>query len=71
MGHDGALVRTRSTPGSHSGHVRAVNRPGGSVSAAELVITFLSGIGMGIALDRWLLPPLVDAWIDHVHRHGR
>jgi hypothetical protein len=41
------------------------------VSAAELLITFLAGVGMGIALDRWILPPLVDAWIDRVRRHGR
>jgi len=26
---------------------------------------------MGIALDRWLLPSLVDAWIDRLRRHGR
>ena len=41
------------------------------MSGAELMLAFLSGVGMGIALDRWLLPLLVDAWIDHVHRHGR
>jgi hypothetical protein len=26
---------------------------------------------MGIALDRWLLPSLVDAWIDRLRRHGQ
>lgn len=41
------------------------------MSGPELVLTFLSGIGIGIAMDRWILPPLVDAWIDRVHRHGR
>jgi hypothetical protein len=41
------------------------------MSGAELMLAFLSGVGMGFALDRWLLPPLVDAWIDHLHRHGR
>jgi hypothetical protein len=41
------------------------------MSGAELMLAFLSGVGMGVALDRWILPPLVDAWIDHVRRHGR
>ena len=40
------------------------------MSGPELVLAFLSGIGIGIAMDRWILPPLVDAWIDRVHRHG-
>jgi hypothetical protein len=37
----------------------------------ELVLAFLVGVVMGILLDRWLLQPLVDAWIDRVRRHGR
>jgi hypothetical protein len=41
------------------------------VSEIELVITFLAGVGVGIALDRWLLPLLVDAWIDRQRRHAR
>ena len=41
------------------------------MSEVELVLAFLSGVAMGIALDRWLLPLLVDAWIDRLRRHGR
>jgi hypothetical protein len=41
------------------------------VSGIELVLAFLAGVGMGIALDRWLLPALVDAWIDRLRRHER
>ncbi len=41
------------------------------MSGFELVLAFLAGVAMGIALDRWLLPSLVDAWIDRVRRHGR
>jgi hypothetical protein len=41
------------------------------MSSIELVLTFLAGVAMGIVLDRWLLPPLVDAWIDRLRRHGR
>ena len=41
------------------------------MSGVELVAAFLAGVGMGIALDRWLLPPLVDAWIDRLRRHER
>jgi hypothetical protein len=41
------------------------------MSGVGLVIAFLSGVVMGILLDRWLLPPLVDAWIDRTRRHGR
>ena len=41
------------------------------MSGVELVLAFLAGMAMGIALDRWLLPSLVDAWIDRLHRHGR
>ena len=41
------------------------------MSGVELVLAFLAGVVMGIALDRWLLPPLVDAWIDRLRRHER
>ncbi|HSW34173.1 MAG TPA: hypothetical protein VLH36_11235 [Steroidobacteraceae bacterium] len=41
------------------------------MSEVDLVLAFLSGVVMGIALDRWLLPLLVDAWIDRLRRHGR
>ena len=41
------------------------------MSEVELVLAFLSGVAMGIALDRWLLPSLVYAWIDQLRRHGR
>ena len=41
------------------------------MSEVELVIAFLAGVVMGIALDRWLLPPLVDLWIDRLRRHER
>jgi hypothetical protein len=38
------------------------------MSGVELVLAFLGGVAAGIALDRWLLPPLVDAWIDRLRR---
>jgi len=41
------------------------------MSGVELILAFLAGVVMGVALDRWLLPPLVDAWIDRMRRHGR
>ena len=41
------------------------------MNGVELVLAFLAGVVMGIVLDRWLLPPLVDAWIDRLSRHGR
>jgi len=41
------------------------------MSVVELVLAFLAGVVMGGALDRWLLPLLVDAWIDRQRRHGR
>jgi hypothetical protein len=41
------------------------------MSGVELVLAFLAGVVMGGALDRWLLPPLVDPRIDRTHRHGR
>lgn len=41
------------------------------MSGLELILAFLAGVAMGIALDRWLLPSLVDAWIDRLRRHER
>ena len=41
------------------------------MSGVELVLAFLAGVVMGGALDRFLLPPLVDAWIDRTRWHGR
>jgi hypothetical protein len=41
------------------------------MSGVELVVAFLAGVAMGIALDRWLLPSLVNAWIDRLRRHER
>jgi hypothetical protein len=41
------------------------------VSGVELILAFLAGVAMGIALDRWLLPSLVDAWFDRLRRYGR
>jgi hypothetical protein len=41
------------------------------MSGVELAFAFSVGVVMGIALDRWLLPPIVDAWIDRLRRHGR
>ena len=70
-GHDGALVRSTSTPGSPH-RVRPRRQPlGGSMSGVELVLAFLAGVLMGGALDRFVLPLLVDAWIDRLRRHGR
>ncbi|HSW42758.1 MAG TPA: hypothetical protein VLM76_09640 [Patescibacteria group bacterium] len=41
------------------------------MSGIELSLAFLAGVGMGIALDRFVLPLLVDAWIDRLRRHGQ
>ena len=54
-----------------TGYVRAVNRCDGPMSEVELVLAFLAGVVMGGALDRFVLPLLVDAWIDRMRRHGR
>jgi hypothetical protein len=35
------------------------------------VLAFLEGVLMGGALDFFVLPRLVDAWIDRRRRHGR
>ena len=68
-GHDGALARSTPTPGSPR-RVRPRRQPrSGSMSGVDLVVAFLAGVAMGVALDRWLLPSLVDAWIDRLRRH--
>jgi hypothetical protein len=41
------------------------------MSGIELVLAFLAGVVMGGALDRFVLPFLVDVWIDRLRRHGR
>jgi len=41
------------------------------MSGVDLVVAFLAGVAMGIALDRFELPLLVDPWIDRLRRHGR
>ena len=54
-----------------TGYFRAVNPVAGPMSGVELVLAFLAGVVMGGALDRFVLPLLVDAWIDRLRRHGR
>ena len=41
------------------------------MSGVELILAFLLGVAMGIALDAFVLPLLVDAWIDRLRRHER
>jgi hypothetical protein len=41
------------------------------MSEVELAVAFLSGVVTGVRLDRWVLPPLVDLWIDRMRRHGQ
>ncbi len=41
------------------------------MSEVELALAFLSGVATGVLLGRWLLPPLVDLWIDRMRRHGQ
>jgi hypothetical protein len=41
------------------------------MSEVGLVLAFLSGVVMSVLLDRFVLPLLVDAWIDRLRRHGR
>jgi hypothetical protein len=41
------------------------------MTGVELVAAFLAGVVLGGALDRFVLPLIVDAWIDHLRRHGR
>ena len=40
------------------------------MSGVELILAFLAGVVMGGDIDRFVLPLLVDAWID-LRRHGR
>ena len=51
-----------------TGCSRLCSRP---MSGVELVLAFLAGVVMGGALDRFVLPLLVDAWIDRLRRPGR
>ena len=41
------------------------------MSEVELALAFLSGVFTGVLLDRWVLPPLLDLWIDRLRRHGQ
>ena len=41
------------------------------MSEVELVLAFLAGVVMGGALDRFVLPLVVDAWIDRVPKRLR
>jgi hypothetical protein len=41
------------------------------MNGLELVLAFLAGVLVGGALDFFVLPLLVDAWIDRRGRHGR
>ena len=41
------------------------------MTGVELIMAFLAGVLMGGALDRFVLPLLVDAWIDRLRWHGR
>ena len=41
------------------------------MSGIEFVLAFLAGVDMGGDLERFVLPLLVDAWIDRLRRHGR
>ena len=41
------------------------------MSEVNLILVFLSGVVMGVVLDRLVLPPLVDLWIDRARRHGQ
>ena len=41
------------------------------MSEIELALAFLSGVVTGVLVDRWVLLPLVDAWIDRMRRHGQ
>ena len=58
-------------PASPTGNVHAINNSGNPMSGLELVLAFLAGVVMGGALDRFVLPLLVDAWIDRMRRHER
>jgi len=36
-----------------------------------IALALLSGVVTGVLLDRWVLPALVDLWIDRMRRHGQ
>ena len=40
------------------------------MSEVDLALAFLSGVVTGVLLDRWVLPPLVDLWIDRMRLAG-
>ena len=61
----------RRLPVPPTGYVRAVNPCCRPKSELGLLLAFLAGVVMGGALDRFVLPLLVDAWIDRLRRHGR
>ena len=41
------------------------------MSEIDLALAFLSGVVTGVLLARWVLPPLVDLWIERMRRHGQ
>ena len=41
------------------------------MSGVDLIVAFLAGVAMGGAFDRFVLPLLVDAWLDRTHGHGQ
>jgi hypothetical protein len=41
------------------------------VNGLELAVAFLAGVLLGGALDFFVLPLIVDAWIHRRRRHGR
>lgn len=52
--------------------VRTRRQPlGKPMREIEPALASLAGVGMGIAFDRWLLPALVDVWIDRLRRYAR
>ena len=66
------LVRSTPTPGPPTGlRPRRDRLHDGPMSETELVVAFVAGVVMGGALDFFVLPLLVDAWINRPRRHGR
>lgn len=41
------------------------------MNGLEFAVGFLAGVVMGGALDFFVLPLLIDAWINRRRRHGR
>jgi hypothetical protein len=58
-------------PDPPAGYVRVVGPHDGPVSGIVLALAFLAGVAMGIALEHFVLPPLVDAWVDRLRRQRR